>query len=42
MTRDGQFFDKPEDIPENLKTQIKPSVFPPSEEEAAALNLQLW
>ena len=42
MARDGRWFDRMEDVPEKLSTQIRPSMFPPSPDVAATLNLQRW
>ena len=42
MARDGRWFERMEDVPEKLSTQIRPSMFPPSPDVAATLNLQRW
>lgn len=42
MTKQGEWFEKFEDVPENLHTQIAASAFPPPLEEANKLGLQKW
>ncbi|KAM8966633.1 RNA cytosine C(5)-methyltransferase NSUN2 [Pelodytes ibericus] len=41
MTKEGQWFDKWEDVPQNRHTQIRPTMFPPKDEEKLkAMNLE--
>jgi len=39
MTKSGEWIGKVEELPEAIKTTFKPSIFPPSEEEAAEFHL---
>ncbi|CAH2283899.1 tRNA (cytosine(34)-C(5))-methyltransferase [Pelobates cultripes] len=40
MTKDGQWFEKWEDVPQSRHTQIRPTMFPPKDEEKLkAMNL---
>nr|XP_033785631.1 RNA cytosine C(5)-methyltransferase NSUN2 isoform X3 [Geotrypetes seraphini] len=41
MTKDGQWFEEWSDVPQNRHTQIRPTMFPPKDEEKLkAMNLQ--
>ena len=42
MGRNGTWFEKADDVPEKLSTQIRPSMFPPSPEVAERLRLRRW
>ena len=43
MTKGGEWFEAFAEVPEGaLHTQISPSAFPPSREEAEALGLHKW
>ena len=42
MTKSGEWIGKVEELPEAIKTTFKPSIFPPSEEEAAEFHLDRW
>ena len=42
MSKQGEWFEKYEDVPERLRTQISPSIFPPPHEQAVAFGLHRW
>lgn len=42
MSKQGEWFETYDQVPERLRTQISPSVFPPSAEQAATFGLQRW
>ena len=42
MTKNEEWFEKFEDVPEKLHTQLGASLFPPTPQEAAEFNLHKW
>ncbi|KAL5022282.1 hypothetical protein ScPMuIL_001437 [Solemya velum] len=40
MSKDGNIFEKLEDVPDNLKGIHRPTMFPPSEKEASEMHLE--
>lgn len=42
MNKNGDFYDKFEDVPEKFHTQIRPSMFPPPAEKLRCFNLNRW
>ena len=42
MTKTGEWLDSLDEVSPLLKTQFKPTVFPPTAEEAKEFNLDRW
>lgn len=42
MNRELTIFKAPEDVPESLKSNLRPSLFPPKVEEADKFHLERW
>lgn len=42
MSRDLKVFNSPEDVPEEMKNNFRPNLFPPKEEDAAKFHFEKW